>query len=199
MTQDFNRENSLSPACGGEGQGEGDASSGCGPSSFGALLMSPSPQPSPPQSGGEGVLRAFVVFTGQADWPWLRWLKPGFRHCFVLLNDGMHWISVDPLLNHMEVQVHNTPAGFDLPGWLRSRGHRVVAAPVSRLRMRPAPFLPFTCVETAKRILGIHDLRVLTPWQLYRSLTKPSPLPHGERARVRGRAIGANILKSSPA
>ena len=134
-------------------------------------------------------MKAFVVFTGQADWPWLRWLKPGFRHCFVLLNDGAHWISVDPLLNHMEVRVHNAPADFDLPGWLSSRGHRVAAAPVSRLRMKPAPFLPFTCVETAKRMLGIHDLRVLTPWQLYRRLTAAS-CPSTLRGRIRGKRTG---------
>ncbi len=132
------------------------------------------------QENPETVLKAFVVFTGQADWPWLRWLKPGFRHCFVLLNDGTHWISVDPLLNHMDVQVHNAPVDFDLPAWLRSRGHKVVAAPVRRERMKPAPFLPFTCVETVKRVLGIHDMRVLTPWQLYRRLANVS-LPSARR------------------
>ncbi|MCD8496748.1 MAG: hypothetical protein LRZ85_00855 [Alphaproteobacteria bacterium] len=41
---------------------------------------------------------AYVVFTGRTDLPWLRWLKPGFRHCFVLLNDGRQWAEPRPAL-----------------------------------------------------------------------------------------------------
>lgn len=117
-------------------------------------------------------VEAWVVFTGQTDLPWLRLLKPGFRHCFVLLNDGEHWISLDPMLNHTDLQVHNVPADFDLARWLRCRGHRVVRANVTRDHLRPAPFMMFTCVEAVKRVLGLHDWRVLTPWQLYRRLNR---------------------------
>ncbi|MCD8520259.1 MAG: hypothetical protein LRY57_03005 [Alphaproteobacteria bacterium] len=115
---------------------------------------------------------AYVVFTGRTDLPWLRWLKPGFRHCFVLLNDGRQWLSLDPLSNHMEVQVYNHLAtSFDLPGWLRKRGHKVVKAPVNRSHHRPAPVMFFTCVEAVKRVLGLHKAGIVTPWQLYRHLT----------------------------
>ena len=118
--------------------------------------------------------RAFVVFSGQADWPWLRLLKPGYRHCFVLFQDGGRWISVDPLLNHMEVQAHEVTAGFDLAAWLRGRGHRVVETEIFRDRMKPAPFMLFTCVEAVKRVLGLHAAFVLTPWQLFRHLERQS-------------------------
>ncbi len=118
--------------------------------------------------------KAFVVFTGQTDWPWLRWLKPGYRHCFVLIHDGAHWLSIDPMLNHTEVQVHNVPADFDMAGWLKDRGHRVVRAQLCRAHQRPAPFMMFTCVEAVKRVLGLHDWRIITPWQLYRALMAPS-------------------------
>ena len=126
---------------------------------------------------GEKVAKAFVVFVGQADFYWLRWLKPGFRHCFVLLNDGERWISIDPLMNHMDVQVHSVPYNFDMGAWLEDRGHRVVPADLCRSHERPAPFMAFTCVEAVKRVLGLHDWRVMTPWQLYKRLAGPEVQP----------------------
>ncbi len=116
-------------------------------------------------------LKAWVVFSGQADRPWLKMLRPGFRHCFVILNDGTHWLSFDPMLNHIDLRVHgHVPADFDLPKWLRSRGQRVVEAPVDHSRKTALPLSVFTCVEAVKRVLGLHRFFILTPWQLYRHL-----------------------------
>ncbi len=132
----------------------------------------------------EKEVKAWVVFTGQTDLPWLRVLKPGFRHCFVLVHDGAHWVSLDPLANYTEVQVHHVPADFDLPGWLRDRNLEVVAAPLNRDFKKPAPFMAFTCVEAVKRVLGLHDWRVMTPWQLYRLLSTCHPGKSRDRAAL---------------
>jgi hypothetical protein len=114
---------------------------------------------------------AWVVFSGQTDISWLRFLKPGFRHCYVLLNDGERWTSIDPLSHVTEVSVHHhVPADFDLPGWLESRGNRVLKAPMRRDITRAAPFMLFTCVEAVKRVIGVHSRGIVTPWQLYRHL-----------------------------
>ncbi len=115
--------------------------------------------------------KAWVVFTGQTEISWLRLLKPGFRHCYILLNDGERWTSIDPLSHITEISVHHhVPADFDLPGWLSSRGNRVIAAPLRRDIKRAAPIMLFTCVEAVKRVLGIHRRGIVTPWQLYRHL-----------------------------
>jgi len=37
---------------------------------------------------------------------------------------------------------------------------------------KQAPWMPFSCVEAVKRVLGIHKSFILTPWQLYRFLRK---------------------------
>ncbi|MGQ9371002.1 hypothetical protein [Azospirillum sp. ST 5-10] len=123
----------------------------------------PGPSAAPPP-------RAWVVFSGTAELWWLRLLRPGFRHCFVVLNDGRHWVIVDPLAPFTEVAVLDLPAGFDLPGWFRGIGLTPVAAGLRRGLRRPAPWAPFTCVEAVKRVLGLHAPLVLTPWQLYRRL-----------------------------
>jgi len=117
------------------------------------------------------ALKAWVVFSGQADLHWLKILKPGFRHCYVILNDGKHWTSIDPLSNYTDISVHNMPAGFDLPLWMQSRGHTILPAPLERPK-KQAPWMPFSCVEAVKRILGIHKYFMLTPWHLYRYLQK---------------------------
>lgn len=125
-------------------------------------------------------LKAWVVFSGQADRPWLKFLRPGFRHCFVILHDGHNWLSFDPMLNHIDLQVHNhVPDDFDLPNWLRRRGQRVIAAPVDHSNKNSAPLSLFTCVEAVKRVLGLHRFFILTPWQLYCHLKKRS-LEKGE-------------------
>nr|WP_246513358.1 hypothetical protein [Azospirillum picis] len=110
----------------------------------------------------------------------MRLLKPGFRHCLALLNDGRRWVAVDPLAGFTEVTVLDLPADFDLPGWYRARGLTVDAAPPRR-PAGSAPWGPFTCVEAVKRLIGLRAPRVLTPWQLHRHLARlgaaPSPLP----------------------
>ena len=115
--------------------------------------------------------KAWVVFSGQADMIWLKILKPGFRHCAVLLNDGRNWITIDPLSNYTDVTVHHVPLEFDLPLWMRDRGYKVLPAPMCRT-LRPAPFSVYSCVEAVKRVLGIHKRLIITPWQLYRYLQK---------------------------
>lgn len=114
--------------------------------------------------------KAWLVFTNQTDIKTLRIFKKGFRHCFIVLHDGAHWISVDPMSNQMEIIVHNVAPDFDLPTWLRARGHKAIEAPVAQRLNKAAPIMIFTCVEACKRILGIRSIFVLTPWQLYKHI-----------------------------
>lgn len=115
------------------------------------------------------IQKAWVVFSGQTDLPWLKILKPGFRHCYVLLNDGEQWITVDPLSNYMDIAVHHVPQDFDLPRWMQSRGHLILPADIER-KDKQAPWMVFTCVEAVKRVIGLHSWTIITPWQLYRHL-----------------------------
>lgn len=132
--------------------------------------------------------KAWVVFSGQTELFYLKWLKPGFRHCYILLHDGKHWVSIDPLSQHTEVQVLDTvPADFDLPGWLESRGQTILRADIDHTHIRPAPWMAFTCVEAVKRVLGLHKFNIFTPWQLFRYLKRESrenfqPLYKGDLA-----------------
>lgn len=123
------------------------------------------------QTQNSKPIKAWVVFSGQADMTWLKILKPGFRHCAVLLNDGQNWMTLDPMSSYTDINIHTVPNEFNMPLWLRDRGHIVVPAPVTRLN-KSAPWSVYSCVEAVKRVLGIHRRFIFTPWQLYRYLTK---------------------------
>ncbi len=115
---------------------------------------------------------AFVAFSGETEIRWLKaFLRPGFRHCFLIFRKGGKWVSFDPLAHRTEIVLHDDlPGDFDLPDWLAGGGYVLAPARIAQPPARPAPLMPMTCVEQVKRILGIHSRRILTPWQLYRHL-----------------------------
>ncbi len=122
--------------------------------------------------------RVWVVFTDQSELKSVRMLKRGFRHCFVVIHDGQHWISIDPMANYMEIIIHDQMSNnFDLIYWLEENGHHVVETNFTRNIMVSAPAMLFTCVEACKRILGVHKFWILTPWQLYRYLKQKEIIP----------------------
>ena len=46
-------------------------------------------------TAGQGQ-RIWLAFGGEADQPWLRPLRRGFRHCFAALADGAGWTVLEP-------------------------------------------------------------------------------------------------------
>jgi hypothetical protein len=111
---------------------------------------------------------ALVIFVDHTECRWLRMLRAGFRHCFVVMRDGQVWFACDPLKNRIEISVLPVPEGFDLPGFYAARGHMVLLGAIRRdLLRRGFGIAPLTCVTVAKRLLGVRAPRVLTPWQLY--------------------------------
>jgi len=129
--------------------------------------------------------KAWVVFSGQADIAWLKILKSGYRHCYVLLSDGKHWITIDPLSNYMDITVHDLPLDFNLPLCMQNRGHMIMPADIRHID-KQAPWMPFSCVEAVKRVLGIHRRRIITPWQLYRYLCKQQTAKTCQHASSQG-------------
>ena len=127
--------------------------------------------------------RALLVFSGRTGVTWLRWLRPGFRHCFVALDDGTEWLTVDPLLHRLEVRASGLPSEFDLAGEYRRMDLAVIEVAPAAVPLRRAPLGLFTCVETVKRLLGIRARWILTPWQLYRFLARISAAEARSEAR----------------
>ncbi len=127
--------------------------------------------------GIAAATRALVVFSGETTIPWLRLLRPGFRHCFLVWCDGRRWLTYDPMAHGTHIAAHDLAPAFDMAAWYRAKGLRVAAVRPYAPPHRPAPLAPFTCVEAVKRALGLHCRRIVTPWQLWRALTQRFPQP----------------------
>jgi hypothetical protein len=114
----------------------------------------------------------WIAFGGVADQPWLHLLRPGFRHCFAALGDEAGWTVLEPLSGRLLVARLPVPGGFDLPGFYRRAGLRVLgpfAAGDAAPRRLP-PLAPFTCVTLCRALLGSAAPRAWTPFQLFRAL-----------------------------
>lgn len=126
-------------------------------------------------------IRAVVAFVGATELPWLRGLKPGFRHCFAALNDGDGWIAVDPLAGRTEVHALPLPPEADAAAWYEAQGHTCVRLSLPRLPARASGLrwlcVPCTCVGQVQRLLGLGGL-ALTPWRLYRRLLAVAESQH---------------------
>lgn len=118
--------------------------------------------------------QVWVMFGGQADQAWLRPLRRGFRHCFAALHDEAGWTVVEPVSGRLLVLRIAMPAAYDLPGFYRRAGLRVVgpfAPGAARARWLP-PVLPQTCVGLCRALLGAGAPFAMTPYGLFRGLLK---------------------------
>ena len=127
--------------------------------------------------------RALVVFGGNPELAWLRILKRGYRHCFVVLEAGpvdrqggrakrSNWIVYNPLSHYTEITLVAGLQFATIAGHYRDAGCRVVETQQCQPPHKPVPWRPYTCVEAVKRVLGLHARWVFTPWQLSEILKK---------------------------
>lgn len=131
---------------------------------------------------------AIAVFVDEVDAPWLKILKPGFRHVLAVIEDGSSWLLCDPKKDRIDLRRLDPPAGFDLAGFYAERGHIVLAGEVLEDLPRQAfAAAPLTCVAVVKRLLGVRAAHVLTPYQLFRHLLVAHPVPFELRGAA-GRA-----------
>lgn len=137
----------------------------------------------------ENKQKAWIVFSNHTEIRWLKIFKRGYRHCFIILNDGERWISIDPMAHYMDIVVQNAAPDFNLIGWLERRGYEVMRTELKRDLKSPSPAMFFTCVEACKRILGIQKRSIFTPWQL-RKYLKAQNKKHFKQA-----SFDQNILK----
>jgi len=123
------------------------------------------------EAGGPGQ-RIWLAFGGEADQPWLRPLRRGFRHCFAALADEAGWTVLEPLSGRLLVARLPVPAGFDLPSFYRRAGLAVIGpfAPAAPRPRRLPNLAPLTCVGLCRALLGPEAPFALTPFGLFRAL-----------------------------
>lgn len=116
--------------------------------------------------------KILIVFVGQSDCPCLRWLKQGFKHCFVALQTTDRWIICDSLKNRMDFSIIDLTPNFNLSEFYSHRGYTVIAG-YGSAQKPSSSIVPeiLTCVTVVKRIIGLRSFWTFTPWQLFCLLT----------------------------
>ena len=110
---------------------------------------------------------AVVVFSDRSDLAWLRLLRPGFRHCFVVLRRSHGWLAVEALSNATVVSELPDAAAGEIAEAYRRAGHRSAIVRCHDHHRAPLPWAPFTCVESVKRLIGMRAPGIMTPYQLW--------------------------------
>lgn len=122
----------------------------------------------------------YVVFEHSNHLWWLCFLKPGFRHCYILLQTAQNpdsWLEINPMSNQICVFEHQSRIGIDYISYLQNiEKVTVVSVNFFAAPLKCAPFGVFTCVEFVKRMLGIHKFWLFTPYQLYNKIKNISKL-----------------------
>lgn len=124
-----------------------------------------------------------MIFGGNIRVGLSRFFKSGFKHCFVCLETNGGWIIYDPLSFGTEVDVlvgipTAISAGIDhVERFYLSQGYVCVRVGITPLERKVLPLTLFTCTEAVKRILGIREWWIITPFQLFKYLRRQE---HGE-------------------
>lgn len=126
-----------------------------------------------PACGPQG--RLVVVFGEQAGLAKLRWLKPGFRHCWAYLPGDAGWTALEAMSHRVDIKhFYGWNPAADLAAHLRRQGWCALTVPRLDPPRRLAPPLPFSCVELVKRLIGLHSWSIRTPWELFLETRKIS-------------------------
>lgn len=110
---------------------------------------------------------AIIGFGGTPTFWWMRFLKKGFYHCVVALGAGHQWILIDPLLHYTDAVVIENG---NVERYLRKQGYQTLHVTIQEPAKRCLQLMPYTCVETAKRFIGLQNRWIWTPYQLYRKI-----------------------------
>ncbi len=117
-------------------------------------------------------MRALAVFHGAGRGLAVRLFcghRPGFRHCFAVLETEAGWLRIDAQAHRTAVELV-APPGYDLAAFYRDAGLTVVETEAREPPRRALAPTWFSCVEAAKRLLGLQRWWIWTPWQLFRCL-----------------------------
>ena len=112
----------------------------------------------------------YVVFEDNTSLWWLRFLKRGFRHCKMYIKiTQTAYLEINPMSNQMFIFLHIFEKRSEFLRVIHKSDY--IRIKIRGAKLKCAPLGAFTCVEVVKRVLGIHNFFVFTPYQLYKFLS----------------------------
>jgi hypothetical protein len=108
----------------------------------------------------EGV----IVFEDSDSSHWLmKYLQPGFRHCYIAIKKDDLWIKIDPASSCTIVEIYEEMT--------IKEGNNLKIVHFSTktaMNLYRGGFCWFNCVEVVKAHIGVKSFWTWTPWQLYK-------------------------------
>ena len=121
------------------------------------------------QLNGYRYQKAVVGFGGRQTLWWMRFLKKGFYHCIIALGNDDEWVVIDPLLHFTDMIVLKKT---DVKKFFIKNNYRIVEVLLNEPKKIRLRVMPYTCVETVKRFLGVEKACIFTPYSLFKYLNK---------------------------
>ena len=114
----------------------------------------------------------YVIFINNTSLWWLKFLKRGFRHCYILTPlGGKIWLELNPMSNQVFVVIRRIDSKEDYFSYLRKESQaKIIETKIFQAPLKTAPIGLFSCVEMIKRLVGIHSFFTITPYQLFNKL-----------------------------
>ena len=109
----------------------------------------------------------YVVFCHQVVAWWLRLLRKGFRHCFLLAAYPHSLVVLDPLSRRWLLQALPPLSQERLEALLTANDLRFVKVAAAEPQPEVMPPAFINCVSVVKRLLGIRSFLPITPYGLY--------------------------------
>lgn len=108
-------------------------------------------------------MKAYIIFQN-SDMNILQFLKNGFKHCDILLENG---IGIEITRSKISYNIVNKNTVFD-----KLKKDSIIIVEYEIKKTEYSIIGVRTCVGICKEILGIKDFFIFTPYQLYRKLLK---------------------------
>ena len=116
---------------------------------------------------------AMVMFCDSQSLWFLRFLKTGYRHCFIAVKSNKDWVIYEPLLSRTEISIIKDADAHYVRSCFEQLGCSVLAVALNRTHpVKKSLLAPFTCVRAVARVLGVPSWGILTPYQLYKYLAQ---------------------------
>tara|TARA_R100001129_G_C5319909_1_gene247353 strand:+ start:942 stop:1349 length:408 start_codon:yes stop_codon:yes gene_type:complete len=124
----------------------------------------------------ETISRWVIYFIDRKSQYWFDFFtKPGFRHCFIYGYDPLtnKWIAFDYALNGVFINILNTKQMLYTHHQILKK-HKATAIVIESENKNKRLFnwVPMYCVSAIKYMIGMKNMFVITPYQLFCALKK---------------------------
>lgn len=103
----------------------------------------------------------------------IRWLRPNFRHCYIVRDDDPVWTCLHPGRNYLDVSYFLKSEFPTIESFVMDDNASIVKCELNGDKSNYSHgFSIVSCVGACKYFLGLQKPLIFTPYQLYRCLVK---------------------------